>query len=124
MSNQDQLSAIRASFQTYFEQPDLVLPSDIPAKGKLSEGGWHVEYLLDKTEDGEPFLDFFAENRQTNSRHVRIHADGSTEALENYQTALVFPEGEDDWDRAAETRAIHNQRVTEILRAKGFQIKD
>ena len=114
------LAAIRAGFKQYFNTPGVELPATIAPHGVVQEGAWHIVYLLSKSESGEPYLDFFAENRHTNSRHVRITATGEYLTLENYQDALIFPPGEDDWGKAAEERDQQNRKVTEILQSKGF----
>src|SRR5262249_26015827 len=96
--------------------PGLELPDPIPAHGKVQGGGWTVIYVK-----GQDYVDFFAQNRQTNSRHVRITADGRDESLENYQDALIFEnENDQDWGKASARQTEHNKKVTEILRSKGL----
>ncbi|MEX1020873.1 MAG: hypothetical protein WDZ49_14520 [Litorilinea sp.] len=111
-------AAIRTGFHDYFETANLELPDPIPARGTVEGNGWHVRFVR---HESPPAVDFFAQNRMTNTRHVRIAADGSAESLENYQDAIITQPGEeDDWAKARQRQAEHNQRVTEILREKGL----
>lgn len=115
------IDAIAAGFKKYFDTPGLELPAPIPARGELGAGGWSVTYVLTHDAAGAACLDFFARNRLTNSRHVRIDAAGQASPLENYQDALIFEAGEpEDWGKAAARQADHNRKVTEILEAKGL----
>ena len=41
------------------------------------QAGWAISYVF-----GEDYLDYYAEHRMTNPRHVRIHAEGLCESLE------------------------------------------
>lgn len=115
---------IRAGFSDYFAPAEVELPDPIPARGEVRGGGWQVRFVVLEDEQGDtgaPCLDFFAQNRMTNSRHVRIAADGTASTLENYQDALITQPGEeDDWGKARARQAEHNERVTEILREKGL----
>lgn len=107
---------LHQSFKDYFATPGLELPAPIPEHGELKGGGWTVKYVKNAAD-----LDFFAQNRQTNSRHVRIKGDGQVEDLENYQDALIFEnENDQDWGRASARQAAHNKKVTEILKNKGL----
>lgn len=119
-ANTTQLDAIRAAFKRYFNAPDVELPQTLYTHGVVKKGDWHIAYRLDESETGEPTLDFFAENRHTNSRHVRITATGEYVTLENYQDALIFAPGEEDWGKAATERDENNNKVTEILKSKGL----
>jgi hypothetical protein len=115
------MQQIREGFRAYFDTPGIELPDPIPSRGEIQAEGWHITYVLFQDEQGEPYLDFFAENRFTNSRHVRILATGEAAPLEQYQEALIFQdENDDDWGRAAAAQQEQNQRVTRILEEKGL----
>lgn len=115
------MNKLQEGFKKFFDTPSLELPDPLPAKGKLSGGGWSVTYVTGKESNGEDYVDFYAQNRMTNSRHVRISADGSAKSLENYQDALIFDaETGEDWGKAAAKQEAHNQKVTQILEAKGL----
>lgn len=111
-------AAIQAAFRDYFAPASVSLPDPIPARGTVEGDGWHVRFVVNQ--EDPPHLDFFAENRMTNSRHVRIHADGSTESLETYQDAIITQPDEENWEQGRARQLKHNERVTEILRAKGL----
>jgi hypothetical protein len=111
---------LHEAFKDYFNTPGIELPTPIPPHGELKGGGWVVKYLSTET-----YVDFFAENRGTNSRHERINADGSITTLETYQPALIFEnENDQDWGRASARMEAHNKKVTEILRSKGLLISE
>jgi hypothetical protein len=114
------LEAIREGFRRYFDAFGLKLPQPIPLRGVVDGEGWHIAYLLDVSDPKHPFLDFFAENRHTNSRHVRIQHDSESVMLENYQDAFFLDEGDSDWGRAVAERDAQNRKVTEILQKKGL----
>lgn len=112
------MNKIRQSFQQYFQTEGVSLPDPIPASGTVQEGGWVIRYRLN---EGNESLDLYAENRRTNSRHIRIHADGQVEPLENYRDNLVLEDdSEEAWARASQQNADHNREVERILREKGF----
>jgi hypothetical protein len=117
----DAMDQIRAGFIAYFDTADIALPTPIPQHGKIKAKGWAIVYVLTQDDTGTPYLDFFAENRFTNSRHVRILGTGKIIPLESYQDALIFEnEDDEDWGRAAARQHEHNQDVTRILREKGL----
>jgi hypothetical protein len=109
---------IRQSFQEYFKSDGVALPDPIPETGTVQKGGWKIQYRLN--ENGES-LDFYAENRRTNSRHIRIHADGKVEPLENYRDNLILEDdSEEAWARASQKNIDNNRNVDRILQEKGF----
>lgn len=112
---------IAQGFKGFFDTPGVELPTPIPAKGRVSGGGWSVTYVTGTDAQGQPYLDFFAQNRMTTSRHVRIDADGRAKSLENYQEALIFDaETGEDFGKASMKQEAHNQKVTKILEEKGL----
>jgi hypothetical protein len=112
---------LRESFKNYFNQTGIELPQHIPAQGQLNGGGWLVKFIYLQDESGQFYLDCFAENRQTNSRHFRILSTGEIIYLENLQENLIFnQETGDDWAKARTMMDNHNQKVQKILQSKGF----
>lgn len=98
-----------------------------------------VLYVVDRTVDSEEelkvlagkddrgyFLDYFRRDSDRDGytyRHGRIRDNGTIESLENYEGQWGRPYFPDDPARTeAEDRRMdaHNDRVGEILRAKGF----
>lgn len=115
------MGTITTGFKEYFEGYDLELPEPIPPKGNIEKGGWQVTYILGKDDDDLPYFDFFAEHRMTSPRHVRILHDGSFLSLESYQENYSYDSNvEGDEERAMKAMKEHNDRVSEILKAKGF----
>ena len=89
--------------------------------GRLSASGWTIHYLFGTDEQGD-YLDFYAQHRMTNDRHVRIRATGETEMLPAILDAVAFPPDASDEQRRQVEQACrrHNISVTEGLRRKGF----
>ena len=114
------MNSIETAFAEYFGAWDIRLPPDALASkqpGKIFQAGWRINYVF-----GEDHLDFFAEHRMTNPRHVRVYADGRCEPLEAPREWCVIPA---DADEAAERQAreeyyAHNRRVHAELKAKGL----
>jgi len=114
------MDSIEAAFAETFEPWDIQLPSGATASkapGKITRAGWHIRYIF-----GEDYLDYYAEHRMTNPRHVRIHSDGRCESLEAPSDMHVVPR---DADEAASRQAqedfyAYNRRVYSDLRAKGL----
>lgn len=112
------MDKIRESFQAYFKTEGVALPDPIPDTGTVEEGGWKIQYRLNAKSES---LDLYAENRRTNSRHLRIHADGKVEPLENYRDNLVLEDdSEEAWARASQKNVDHNRKVERVLQEKGF----
>lgn len=69
------------------------------------------------------FLDYYYEAAGFSfTVHSRVHEDGSTEPLDNYEglfSRRVFDDPEET-ERERQRIIEHNARVREILRAKGF----
>jgi hypothetical protein len=116
------MDKLREGFKAYFNNASGVeLPEPLPERGEVRAAGWTIKFVRGTDADGAPCLDFFAQNRMTNSRHVRVLASGEIVALESYRDAIVFnDETGDDWGKALQARDEHNKRVTEALEAKGL----
>lgn len=113
------MSLINDSFSAYFNDHNISLPDPIPSKGTVKASGWTITYRLFKDENQAFYLDFFAQHRMTNSRHVRILDSGEIQTLESYRDALIFNEQTgDNWNKALAAKQIHNEKVTDILKAK------
>jgi hypothetical protein len=115
------MEKIREAFNAYFKRFGLELPEQLEPKGRLSGGGWSVTYVLTTDEAGEPCLDFLAEHRMTNMRHVRIRQNGEVIALESIEESFSYDaEVEGDKERAEKAFHEHNNRVADLLREKGL----
>lgn len=115
------MKKIRQAFKDYFDEFEIELPAKLEEKGSLSQHGWTITYVLTTDAEGQPMLDFLAEHRMTNMRHVRIYHDGAVHALESIQETYSYnPDIPGDEARAEEEFQAHNKRVAETLRAKGL----
>jgi hypothetical protein len=115
------MGTITSGFKEYFKGFQLELPDPIPSKGEIQQGGWNITYAFNQDDNGFPCLDFFAEHRMTNPRHVRILHDGSILGLESYQESYSYnADVEGDKERAIQAMQEHNDRVSKALKAKGL----
>ena len=115
-----QMDNIDRIFAESFASWNIQLPLDattLRRPGRINKAGWSISYVF-----GEDYLDYYAEHRMTNPRHVRIYADGRVEGLEAPRDGYVIP---GDADEATERQAredyyAYNRRVHAELRAKGL----
>ncbi len=115
------MEKIREAFKEYFEEFEVELPEKIEKKGAISEGGWHISYVLTTDEQGEPCLDFVAEHRMTTMQHVRIRENGEVITLGSIQDNYTYNEEiEGDQERAEKEMRAHNQRFADQLSEKGL----
>lgn len=111
-------AAIRQAFVGYFSGTVTLPEGPLTARGQVSMARWSVNYVLHEV-DGRPCLDFYATNRFTNDRHVRIFEDGQLEELDAPFEAFVHdPKVPGDRERAERAYFDHNRRVYELLRSK------
>ncbi len=111
---------IETAFAKTFDNWNIRLPQNATAlkqPGKIVQAGWVISYVF-----GEDYLDYYAEHRMTNPRHVRIHSDGRSESLEAPQEMYAVPGDADETARqqAKEDFYAYNRRVYSELRAKGL----
>ena len=114
------MNEIEAAFARYFDNWDIQLPQDAAIErqpGKIVAKGWSIRYVF-----GEDYLDYFAEHRMTNPRHVRIHSDGRIEHLEAPMEFYAVPGDADEEARLKAREAYYeaNRRIYSNLRAKGL----
>jgi hypothetical protein len=69
--------AIKRVFDEYFASYRMAFPEKCLHRGagKFSDNGWDVSYRFGE-EHGAVYLDVYAQNRLTNERLYRVHADG------------------------------------------------
>jgi hypothetical protein len=116
------MDKIAAAFNADFAPWNIRLPRRDLAqrrRGRILRAGWAIWYLLGSDARGE-YLDYYASHRMTNDRHFRIRADGSREWLPAIREGRFgSADPEEDARLEAEYHA-ENQRVAEMLEAKGF----
>lgn len=109
------------AFNEYFASSKIKLPDPILPQGNIQQAGWTIKYILNEDDQGQPCLDFFAEHRMTNPRHVRIDSNGNIMALDSFLESFTYDsEVEGDEEKARKRFEEHNLRIAEILKAKGF----
>jgi len=74
--------AVKRAFDEYFASYGMALPEKALhcRSGKFSDNGWDVRYRFGE-EHGTVHLDVYAENRRTNDRLYRVHADGRVDLV-------------------------------------------
>lgn len=118
--------AIRQAFADYFGG-EIELPDEILSKGEINSlhTGWMIRYILSADETGAPYLDFTADHRMTNSRHVRIDVNGNVNSLETYMEGYSYDEDiPGDEERQRQAYYEHNRKVARILFEKGLSDND
>jgi hypothetical protein len=85
---------VAESFNLYFAGFDIrIAPEDVVIGSRRTifdqRSGWRITYRVDSDGAGMPSLEFYATNRWTNDRHVRIGADGQGEHLEAISEIFV-----------------------------------
>ena len=119
------MNEIKSQFDSAFSPWEISLPAEALAtrsRGKIIKSGWAIWYLFGSDDKGE-YLDYYASHRMTDDRHVRIYASGENLEL---PTIWMFCPASDDPNEDARLHAEYlaeNQRVAEMLQAKGFGIE-
>ena len=115
------MEKIYEAFAEYFKDFDLHLPDPLPPKGQIDDKGWKVRYVLQHDEAGQPWVEFVAFHRMTNSRHVRILSSGETLDLPAFESDYGYDPKVPGAEEAARQRMIeHNAKVTEELKKVGL----
>jgi hypothetical protein len=115
------MDKIRESFAAYFEGFGLQLPDPVPAQGYIWEKEWSITYVVIPDEHGQPCLEFVANNRFTNSRHIRILSTGETIPLDTIEDSFTYnPDVPGDREAAEARMLAHNEAVMADLTEKGL----
>ncbi len=115
------MEKIYAAFAEYFKNWDLHLPDPLPPKGRIVDKGWTVRYVLQHDEAGQPWVEFLAFNRMTNSSHVRILSSGEVIDLPSLETDYGYDPDVPGAEEAARQRMLqHNAEVEEELKKVGL----
>lgn len=106
---------IAESFNSYFGGFSIRLaPGDVVPGSHRTIGdeksGWRITFRVDHDDEfGLPSLEFYATNRWTNDRWVRIGADGRQEHMEGI-SEIVFDEADEE----------RNAEIERVLRDRGL----
>lgn len=107
-----------------FVRDENVVPEEVTRRGDLNTDE-ELRVLANKGEKGY-FLDYYRidnDNDGQTSSHGRIHEHGTLERLENFEGQWgrqVFPDDPAKTEAERQRILTNNERVREILRAKGF----
>lgn len=120
------MELILKSFRDYFKN-EIAIPDNLGSSGIIDDlnSGWYVRYVVNRNEDGIPFLDFTADHRMTNPRHHRISSNGEVTFLEMYLEAFSYnSEVKGDYEIQQEKYYQHNRNVSRILINKGLMNRE
>ena len=119
------MNEIKSQFDSEFSPWEISLPAEAlstRSRGKIVKSGWAIWYLLGSDDKGE-YLDYYASHRMTNDRHVRIYASGENLLLPTVSSFCLASDDPDEDARLQAEYLAENQRVAELLQAKGFGIE-
>lgn len=80
--------------------------------------GWRITYRVDPDDVGEPNLEFYATNRFTSDRHVRIFADGRGGHLEAMSESFFHDPSKPEF--GAEEFRTRNKTLMSQLQDRGL----
>ncbi len=91
-------------------------------RGKIVEAGWTIWFLFGSDESGQ-YLDYYSSHRMTNDSHVRVYEDGRVELLESLWELRPTSDDPEENARLEDEFWGHNERVAQLLEAKGFGLQ-
>jgi len=111
---------LRAAFNEYFHHWNIELPElgylDEEDAGKITLAGWWITYRFGRDDLGR-WLEFYAQHRMTNDRHVRFHESGEEEILSTLDEPVFIPEDatpEEESRISQAARDRYNRLFTEL----------
>lgn len=119
------MEAIEAHFNDRFRHWDIRLPAEDIAhrrSGRIIEAGWTIWYLFGSDSEGE-FLDYYSAHRMTGDDHYRIYVSGKCERLPVVRDMRMCSDDPEEDARLDAEFYADNQRVAEMLQAKGFNLR-
>jgi hypothetical protein len=115
---------IAEAFNRYFGQFGIRIVSEDAAVGtrrSIGAKGWRIQYCVDADDSGLPSLEYYAQHRMTNDRHVLIWADGYRQHLEAMEDFITYdPNIPGAREAAHQARREHDRAVEKQLRARGI----
>ncbi len=116
----DRLAAMRKGWDDYFLGNGPTLPKPLPAKGRVTGGGWSATFVYDDAGDRST-IEFLAEKSMEAPIHGRINADGSSETLDSYLDHFYVDPSLNETEADGRKRMQeHNNKLTRELRKKGL----
>ena len=111
------MDKIEEKFANIFRNWNIQLPTNATVekkRGKIRQNGWSISYVF-----GNDCMDYYAEHRMTNPRHVRIYVDGKVEELPSPLEMYSYSE-ESDKERAKQEFFRNNREIYAELERKGL----
>ena len=116
---------IEEQFKQAFSYWRLQLPREAVEHrqpGTIVEAGWTIWFLFGSDESGE-YLDYYASHRMTSDSHVRIYEDGRVVGLKSLWEMRKSSDDPVENARLEDEFWAHNERVAQLLEAKGFGLQ-
>ena len=111
------MGKIEEKFADIFRNWNIQLPANATVdkkRGKIRQNDWSISYIY-----GNDYMDYYAEHRMTNPRHVRIYVDGKVEDLPAPLEMYSYSD-ESDKERAKQEFVRHNRAIYAELERKGL----
>lgn len=118
------MSDIESAFQSDFADLGISLPGSAREgrPGKIMVGGWVIWYRYGSDDEGD-HLDYYASHRKDFDRHVRLRTGGRRQNLPAINGVRRASQDPVEDARLAAEHFAANQRVAEMLDAKGFVLE-
>ena len=116
-------SAIEERFAELFATWDVRLPDGAVERGEpgiIQQAGWTIRWVFGSDDEGS-HLEFYATNRMTSDRRMRISSSGETRELEALETMYAYDAKiPGDRERAARESRSRNIRISKELEDRGL----
>lgn len=119
------MERIEAHFNDRFRHWNVRLPAEDLAQrrsGKIVEAGWAIWYLFGSDEGGE-YLDYYSAHRMTSDDHYRVYANGKCQRLPVMRDMRMSSADPEEDARLDAAFYADNERIAEMLHAKGFNMR-
>lgn len=118
------MDKIEALFAERFAHWDITLPSkNLKSRtaGNIKKAGWLIQFCFGHDEKGE-YLDFYCAHRMTDDDHIRLYEDGTRVDLPALLGWRLSADDPVEDKRLEEEFFATNQKTTEEMIAKGFDL--
>ncbi len=119
------MKEIEAAFNEMFHEYGIRLPPEDIAQrrsGRIVQAGWAIWYLFGSDDKGE-YLDFYSSHRMCGDRHARIFEDGTNEDFPAIISSVPISRDPEENARLRAEFYARNERVAQMLAAKGFGMR-
>lgn len=118
------MEKIASMFAEQFAHWDITLPpKSLAARsaGHIKKAGWLIQFCFGRDKKGE-YLDFYCAHRMTDDDHIRLYEDGTLVELPALSNWRITSDDPVEDKRLQDEFDATNQKTTEALVAKGFDL--